>query len=373
MVTSMPNAILKKIYRFPIKGFPGQELDATQLNAGFGIPHDRRFAITKSAAYKGEWMASSLFYINAVTDGMSKHQLKMEDDIISITNTEGMTLAFDMNDAESLQQANNQIEKFIKPVGLVDHAPPPQIVDSYDTTPLWDFPDTQISFININTVKAISEALGEELDPLRFRGNLLVDGIPAWQEFSWMGKRIKLGETELEISSPIKRCPTPGVNPATGERDINVTQGIQDHFGHIYCGIYANVVKAGDISTGDKVEIIGDAELRWQEGCGPENARKYPLWPRLVEITSYQVGEATTQIALKSAGPWPLPAAQTGQRIRLHIGQDQVAVEYIVDVSSKYYHLDVTDSQTDDPVTTYLRNGSSRGQQVLISGPFGRA
>jgi len=371
-VISMSNAILEKIYRFPVKGFPGQLLETTSMIEGSGIPHDRRYAITNGVNYEGEWLRARSFFINAVVDGMSKHKMQFDDETITLSNTQGMDVTFKLDDAESIERANEAIIEFIKPVGLTADAPPPQIIERNQPIANWDYPDTPISIINANSVRAIGEAHGEELDPLRFRGNLIIEDLPAWEEFSWMGKRIKIAGAEIEVHRPIDRCPTPGVNPETGERDINVTQGIQDHFGHIYCGMYAKVVKTGNIKSGNEISVAGDAAMNWQEGCGPEFVRAYPIWPRMAEITAYHVGDNTTQMTLKSATPWPLPEAKVGQRLRLHLGQDQIAVEYISDISSKYYHLDVTDSQTEDPVTAYLRNGLKRGEQIIISGPFGR-
>ena len=187
-----------------------------------------------------------------------------------------------------------------------------------------------------------------------------------------MGKRIKVGDVELEVHRPIDRCPTPGVNPETGERDVEVTPGIQEHFGHIYCGMYARVVKSGRIKPGNTIEIVGDAEMPWTEATVVENANAYALWPRLVAITTYQNDVLSTRLSFKSATPWPLPDATPGQRMRLHLGPDQWTTEYIAEVSQGHMHLEVEDSKTDDPVTKLLREGLAVGQKILVSGPFGR-
>jgi len=372
MVISMSDAILEKIYRFPVKGFPGQGLEKTNLLAGAGIPHDRRYAFTKGVEYKGEWLRAGSLFHNSHVDGLLKSNVEFDATTLKITNTDGGKIQFAIDDPASLGAINSKLHDRMGPFDYIPNIPPPQIIERNQDIANWDYPDAPVSIINIETVRAISNAIGAKLDPVRFRGNLIISGLPAWAEFAWMGKSIRIGDAEIEIHRPIDRCPTPGVNPETGERDVEVTQGIMDHFGHIYCGMYAKVTKSAEIKRSDKIEVIGDRAISKHSEKTPEFAPAYPLWPRLTEITSYQVGENTTQLTLKSATSWPLPKAQPGQRLRLHLGQDQIAVEYISDISSKYYHMDVSDSQTGDPVTALIRNDLKRGQTIIISGPFGR-
>ena len=47
-----------------------------------------------------------------------------------------------------------------------------------------------VSLINLETVRDIGREIGAEVHPLRFRGNLHVEGLPAWDEFGWVGKRV---------------------------------------------------------------------------------------------------------------------------------------------------------------------------------------
>jgi hypothetical protein len=41
----------------------------------------------------------------------------------------------------------------------------------------------------------------------------------------------------------------------TGLRDLEVPQALTRHLGHSDCGIYAEVVKGGEIAQGDTIEI----------------------------------------------------------------------------------------------------------------------
>ncbi len=213
--------------------------------------------------------------------------------------------------------------------------------------------------------------MGAELDPIRFRGNFNISGLGPWGEFGLMGKRIKIGDAILDVHRPIDRCPAPGVNPVTGTRDVDVTPGLNEHYGHIFCGVFANVVEGGEIKPGAEIEMIGDSEIPLEE-LMVSNAAAYQQWPRVARITYYEIREDATRLSLTNATPWPLPEPKPGQRVRFHIGPDQWTSAYITAISPGHYHFEIGKSETDDPVTEHLRNQFAADDEIIISGPFGR-
>ena len=366
----MASTILEKIYKYPIKGFSGIELETADLLNGDGIPNDRRYAVTRGVSPNGEWMPARSYYINALVDGMLEFNLREHDNgTIEITNPAGNSVLIDPNDSAGLQLANQGLAGFMSHAGVDEHLPQPQIIER-GTKGNWDYPDTPISIINAETVRTIGAALGYEMDPLRYRGNLVVDGLSAWEEFAMMGKRIRIGEAELEVMRPIPRCPAPGVNPVDGERDIDFEKIMPEHFGHVYCGMYAVVVKAGNISQSNTVEVVGDAQMSLEKAS--HEAEDYRLWPRIVEVAGCETGEHSTRLSLKSTGPWPLPNAKPGQRLRFLMGADNWTSDYIAKTSPGHYHFEIEKSVTGDPATEYLRTAYATGNRMVVCGPFGR-
>ncbi|MGD0025399.1 MAG: MOSC domain-containing protein [Xanthobacteraceae bacterium] len=114
-----------------------------------------------------------------------------------------------------------------------------------------------VSIINLASVGAIEAMVGAPVNPLRFRGNVYVEGWPAWSELDLVGKHLAIGatKTRLKIVKRIVRCAATNVDPDTGIRDLNVPQALMRANGYADCGIYAEVVSAGEIATGDAVEI----------------------------------------------------------------------------------------------------------------------
>ncbi len=112
-----------------------------------------------------------------------------------------------------------------------------------------------VSIINLASVAAVENAAGAAVDPLRFRGNVYVSGWPAWHEFDLLGAEIAVGPSaRLKVVKRIVRCAATEVDPATGIRDLAIPRTLMDNFGHADCGVYAEVVTAGDIAAGDVIE-----------------------------------------------------------------------------------------------------------------------
>jgi uncharacterized protein YcbX len=110
-----------------------------------------------------------------------------------------------------------------------------------------------VSIINLASVAAIAGLIGRPVDPLRFRGNLYVEGWPAFGELDLVGREIAIGSARGRIVKRIVRCAATNVEPGTGIRDLDIPHRLMQHLGHSDCGVYAEVVAAGQIAAGDAV------------------------------------------------------------------------------------------------------------------------
>jgi uncharacterized protein len=109
-----------------------------------------------------------------------------------------------------------------------------------------------VSIINLASVAAVANVVERPVHPLRFRANVYVTGWPAWHEFDLVGQEIALGASaRLKIIKPIVRCAATNVDPDTGMRDLSIPDTLIRSLGHADCGVYGEVVAAGDIAVGD--------------------------------------------------------------------------------------------------------------------------
>jgi uncharacterized protein YcbX len=111
-----------------------------------------------------------------------------------------------------------------------------------------------VSIINLASVAAVEGVVGGPVDPLRFRGNVYVSGWPAWREFDLLGQEITVGSrARLRVIKRIVRCAATNVDPHTGIRDLSIPETLMRGFGHADCGVYAEVIEAGEIAVGDEL------------------------------------------------------------------------------------------------------------------------
>jgi uncharacterized protein YcbX len=110
-----------------------------------------------------------------------------------------------------------------------------------------------VSIINLASVAALEDLVGQPVDPRRFRANLYVRGWPAWAEFDLLGKTLAIGDARLSVVKRIVRCAAVNVDPETGARDLNLPQTMMRALDHADCGIYAEVIADGRIAIGDAI------------------------------------------------------------------------------------------------------------------------
>ncbi|MDE2515469.1 MAG: MOSC domain-containing protein [Rhodospirillales bacterium] len=112
-----------------------------------------------------------------------------------------------------------------------------------------------ISLINLASVRALAAAIGRPVDPRRFRGNLLVDGLPPWAEFDRLDQEIAIGGVAFRVVRRTKRCPATEVDPETAVRDMRVPAELVAHFGHADMGVYLVALGDGVLRPGAAVVL----------------------------------------------------------------------------------------------------------------------
>ncbi|HEY9806500.1 MAG TPA: MOSC domain-containing protein, partial [Candidatus Obscuribacterales bacterium] len=130
---------------------------------------------------------------------------------------------------------------------------PLRLVGDGNSTRYPDRNPVHISLINQASLEDLGQKLGFEIDPRRFRPNILLQGIPAWEELNWVGKTFQMGTAEIAIAAPINRCLNIDVNPDTGVPDCSIFAALHPTLGHRQTGILATVTQSGTVAVGDRL------------------------------------------------------------------------------------------------------------------------
>jgi len=118
-----------------------------------------------------------------------------------------------------------------------------------------DIAAKRVHIINRASVRELERAVGNAVNPLRFRPNIVIDGAAPWEEFSWIGCEIALGGATLAVLERTARCAATNVDPDTGKRDMAIPAVLQRTWGHTHFGVYARVQKDGAVAIGDTITV----------------------------------------------------------------------------------------------------------------------
>ena len=249
---------VQKIYRYPVKGLTPEDIAAVRLSEGAMIPNDRRFAIalgsTPISGANGGWMPKSSFLMLMGNAKLAQLETRFDDATDTLTIKRGGNQV--ARGVLSQKIGRTVIEDFFAAFMKDEARGRPKLVEVAPGEVLSDHHNPVVSIINKASVKDLQRAVGQEIDPLRFRGNFLIDGLEPWAEFDLCGKQIKIGDAVLEVTVPIDRCGATNVNPVTAERDLNIPKDLQRGYGHIECGVYARVVSGGLVSAGNLAHVL---------------------------------------------------------------------------------------------------------------------
>jgi uncharacterized protein YcbX len=118
------------------------------------------------------------------------------------------------------------------------------------------FDNSPLSLMTTQTVAALGAVVGRELDPRRFRPNLLVraSGEGPFAEEGWVGRVLRVGGMRMRVDQRDERCVVVNVDPETRERDAAVLRAIAQER-DACLGVYGATVEPGLVAVGDAVML----------------------------------------------------------------------------------------------------------------------
>jgi uncharacterized protein YcbX len=140
----------------------------------------------------------------------------------------------------------------------------------YDWLPardqVFDFPLPTGTFFDCAVVHLVTTATLDRLRALspasrfevpRFRPNFVIEpanGSAGFIENDWVGRTLTLGGVQLRIDRPCERCVMTTLSQGSLPKDPVVLRTlVQNNGGNV--GVYASVVRGGQVRRGDNVEL----------------------------------------------------------------------------------------------------------------------
>jgi uncharacterized protein YcbX len=121
-----------------------------------------------------------------------------------------------------------------------------------------------LTIISRGSLRVLAGAAGldEPLDPRRFRMSAVVDGIEAYGEEAWLGRRVRLGEVIVAPHGNVGRCAVTTHDPDTGRRSLDTLALLAETRSDVPTtealpfGVWGTVLGPGRIKLGDEVTVL---------------------------------------------------------------------------------------------------------------------
>lgn len=232
---------IRNIHRYPVKSFAGEPLETCKIEP-YGLLGDR-YCCFYDETKKG-WKR----YITARNiPKMLSYQAHYINEEIHVTAADGRKFDWDATLLEAIQ---SHTKTPISMSQIKDPHPQPEL------SQLFSVDEASILLITDASLKRLEAEWGHAVDHRRFRGNLVIalhdDSL---FEGDWIGHRLKIGDVELQVDSTCERCVVITMDPDSLEKAPSLLKKLNQSF-NLQFGVYASVVKTGEVRVGDTVELV---------------------------------------------------------------------------------------------------------------------
>jgi uncharacterized protein len=257
------------LYRYPVKGFTPEECDTLTVRDEGRIAGDRvlgiRFADT--AAADEAWSKKTEMVALMNTPGLARLHLRFEHEArrvrLSLAST---VLADELLTPEGRQRLATAVAVYVL---MLDENPlaghperlPLRVIGDGSTPRYHDAEAGQVTLHGRGSLHALMTALAyaEEGSERRFRSNIALEGLGAWEELRWVGHKVRIGTVEFDVVRSKVRCLATHANPTTGERDVPMLTTLTTVFGQekpTFAVAMVPTHAGGHIHVGDHVTLV---------------------------------------------------------------------------------------------------------------------
>ncbi len=253
---------IASLYRYPVKGLSPERLPGAVLETDGYFPGDRLFAIENGPSgfdpANPRHQPKIKFLMLMRHEMLARLRTRFDDDSgdLVIAYEGGEVLRASTCTAEGRGLIAAFFEGFM-PDQLRGK---PRLLSAPDGYRFTDSGSGYVSIINLASVADLEGRIGAPLDPLRFRGNIMVEGLAPWAEFDLVGRELAAPSgLRLKVTKRIDRCAATNVDPVSGIRDLQIPKALMSAFGHIDCGVYCEIVTGGRLAEGERLTIGAQA------------------------------------------------------------------------------------------------------------------
>ena len=223
-----------QLWRYPVKSMRGETLTTTRFARG-GIPYDRRFAWvddSPDSTRRGKPLTATQH------PGLLGYGARVVESSVVVAVPGGPVMQVTHPDIGEMLASLTARRLVLRE-------------DSSGANQ----DEADVLVINEASVRRIAQEWGKPFDVRRFRPNVIVSGDTAFEEESWIGRKLMVGGAVLEVVAPCVRCSVTTLDPETLVADPSFLRLIaQQHRASF--GVYCAVSKPGDAGLGDECALL---------------------------------------------------------------------------------------------------------------------
>ena len=260
------SAIISSINYCPVKSISFQTIKSCEIRKNVGIVGDRIFAFSKGLDLnqaqlfekkleerRGKW--NKILTLKN-SPSLNKYNFIFDNNRLTLTQNNNEILAISSEERDEHELLSNKIleleNSLQKPIFLMKNKDVPFFDTSISNKTLLNH---SISLINIKSIEDFKNKTNQTIELQRFRGNIYVDGIEAWEERNWIGKIIKINNISFKVEKNIPRCVAINLKPNSDDNSLNLLQSLKKTYNHFDMGIYLTALDDGLINIGDTIFI----------------------------------------------------------------------------------------------------------------------
>jgi uncharacterized protein YcbX len=255
------------LYRYPVKGFTPEECETlTVLDEG-RVAGDRvlgiRFADTEAPDEAWSRKHGMVALIN--TPGLARLRVTFDTKASRLRIGSGTAVLVDeVLNPEGRRRIAAVLANYVLKLDdnpLTNHPErlPLRVIGDGHSPRYHDEEPGRVTLHGRGSLQVLEAVLGKEVSELRFRSNVAVDGLTAWEEQNWVGRKIRVGAVEFAVVKPKTRCLATHANPTTGERDLPILTTLTQKMGQENPTFAVAMVPSssgGQIHLGDQVALV---------------------------------------------------------------------------------------------------------------------
>ena len=257
---------ISSIHYCPVKSISFQSIKNCEIKKNIGIVGDRIFAFAKGLNFeqaklfekdpedrRGKWNKILTLKNSPM---MNKYNFIFDGSNLTLTFKNKEILTINSNELNKYELISNKI------LELENSIKDSLILMKNEEFPFYDTSISKktvlnhsISLINNKSIQDFKNKINQEIEIQRFRGNIYINGIDAWEEQNWIGKIIKINDVSFKVEKKIPRCVAINLKPNSDNNSLNLLQLLKKTYNHFDMGVYMTALDDGLINVGDNISL----------------------------------------------------------------------------------------------------------------------